>query len=355
MRVPAILKPSKRKIIILVVLLFAAFLAFNFFGQKKQIPLQFAEVKRQDIKATVASSGILTGKNTANLKFKSSGKLAYLNVKAGDKVYTGQVIAGLDTQDLNITLQQAQNTLRDKQAIAEKAEDDVKDHSSDESFAQKVTRTTAQAARDSAFDAVKAAQRAFQDAVIISPIEGIVTQAIQVKGQTVGGADLIAQIVDTSNLYFDTDVDEADLSRVSLGQAVEVTLDAYPEKILKGAVDQILPQTKTTSSGATVVTVRIKLEDPTLAFVNGLTGQASIISTEVKGALTIPQEALRDDNTVITQTKDGLKSKKVTPGIRSDIDVEIKDNLTEGEKVLLNPPTSGLPNRNRNPLLRFFR
>lgn len=339
MRIPNILKPNKKRIFILVALILATIIGFNFFGQKKQIPLQFAEVKKQDIKATVSSSGTLTGKNTANLKFKSSGKLAYLNVKAGDKVYAGQVIAGLDIQDLSITLQQAQNTLRDKQAIALKAEDDVKDHSSDESFAQKVTRTTAQAARDSAFDGVKAAQRSFQDAVIVSPIEGIVTQAIQVTGQTVTGADLIAQVVDTSGIYFDTDVDEADLSKVSLGLRAEVTLDAYSEKVFRGTVDQILPQTKTTSSGATVVTVRIKLEDYTLSFVNGLTGQASIINTEVKNALTIPQEALRDDNTVIVQTKDGLKSKKVTPGIRSETDVEIKEGLSEGEKVLLNPPS----------------
>ena len=355
MRVPKVLKLSRKKVAILIILILAVMLGFNFFGRKKETPLQFTEVKKQDIKATVSSSGTLTGKNTVNLKFKSSGKLSYSNISPGDKVYAGQVIAGLDTQDLNIALQQAQNTLRDKQAIAEKAEDDVKDHSKDESFAQKVTRTTAQAARDSAFDGVKAAQRAFQDAVIVSPIEGIVTQAIQVTGQTVTGADLITQVVDTSAIYFDTDVDEADLNKVSLELNAEVILDAYPEQILKGTVDQILPQTKVTSSGATVITVRIKLDDFKLSFVNGLSGQASIISTEVKNALTIPQEALRDDNTVIIQSKDGLKPQKVTPGIRSDTDVEIKEGLIEDEKILLNPPSSGLPSRNSNPLQGFFR
>jgi len=136
-------KPSKKKIIILIVLLVIGIGGFLLFGNKKKPVLQFAKVKRQDIRSTVSSSGNLTGKNTANLHFKSSGKLAYINVKEGDPVKPGQVIAGLDTQDLNIQLQQAQNTLRDKQAIAQKAEDDVKDHSADESFAQKVTRTLA--------------------------------------------------------------------------------------------------------------------------------------------------------------------------------------------------------------------
>ncbi len=348
MKVLKILRPSRNKVIALIILSAAVFLGFYFFGQKKPAPLQFAEVKRQDIKATVSSSGTLAGKDTANLKFKSSGKLSFINVKAGDRVYAGQVIAGLDTQDLSITLQQAQNTLRDKQAIAEKAEDDVKDHSKDESFAQKVTRTTAQAARDSAYDAVKAAQRAFQDATIISPIEGIVTQATFIPGQVVGAADLIAQIIDTSSIYFDTEVDEADIGSLSLGQKSEVFLDAYPNQVFKGVVDQIQPQTKTTSSGATVILVRIKLDDLKITFVDKLSGQASIIITEAANALTIPQEALRNDDTVVVQDNGILKSQKITPGIKSDIDVEIKQGLEENEKVLLNPPAPGAKlNQNR--------
>ncbi|KKQ85517.1 MAG: Efflux transporter, RND family, MFP subunit [Candidatus Daviesbacteria bacterium GW2011_GWB1_39_5] len=356
MKIPGILRPSKKKILLLIILLIAGFFILNTFGQKKQTPLQFAEVKKQDIKSTVSSSGSLTGKDSVSLKFKSSGKLSYVNVKTGDTVSTGQVIAGLDTQGLAITLQQAQNTLRDKQAIAQKAEDDVKDHSSDESFAQKVTRTTAQAARDSAFDNVKAAQRAFQDAVIISPLDGIVTQAIETVGQSVSGTDLIVQIVDNSAVYFDTDIDEADISKLSEGQPAEVILDAYPDKIFKGSVEQILPQTKSTSTGATVITARIKLDESKMEFINGLNGQASVILSEQKNVLTIPQEALREDNTVLIQTPDGVRSQKVVPGIRSDTDVEIKEGLKEEDRVVLNPPAQGIPNnRARNPLQGILR
>lgn len=344
MKMPNVLKPGKKKIMILIILLVLGIGSFLLFGNKKKPVLQFAQVKRQDIRSTVSSSGNLTGKNTANLHFKLAGKLAYINVKEGDPVKPGVVIAGLDAQDLNIQLQQAQNTLRDKQAIAQKAEDDVKDHSADESFAQRVTRTTAQAARDSAFDSVKAAQRAFQDAVIVSPnFFGVVTKtSVQVPGQIVTSSDLIAQIVDMSAFYFDTDVDEADISKVAIGTPAEVTLDAYPGETFKGNVDQIFPQTKTTSSGATVVTVRIILDNPKIVFVNGLSGQSSIIYQAQFNALTIPQEALRDDNTVVIQPSRGiLEAVKVEPGISSDTDIEIKSGLLEGEKVLLNPPSRG--------------
>ncbi|MDP3758540.1 MAG: HlyD family efflux transporter periplasmic adaptor subunit, partial [Candidatus Daviesbacteria bacterium] len=146
-------------------------------------------------------------------------------------------------------------------------------------------------------------------------------------------ADLIAQVVDTLAIYFDTDIDEADISSVSQELSAEVTLDSYPGTILKGKVDQILPQTKTTSSGATVVTVRIKLDSSKVTFINGLSGQAAITIREVSNALVIPQEALREDNTVLVQNGQGIRPKNVVPGLRSDTDVEIKNGLNEGEKV----------------------
>lgn len=351
--IPHFLRLDKRRKIAAAIIIVAIILGVNYFTRPKAQVLQFAAVKKQDIKSIVSSSGILTGKSVAHLKFKSAGKLSFVNVVAGDRVKQYQVIAGLDTQDLAIELQQAQNTLRDKQAIVDKALDDVKDHSSDESFTQRVTRTTAQVARDNAYDSVKEAQRAFEDAIIVSPIAGVVTQAIQTPGQTVSGSDLIAQIVDMSSIYFDTDVDEADISKISVGTPAEVTLDAYPNSVFKGLVDQILPQIKTTSSGATVVTVRVILDNPELVFVNGLSGQSSIIYQTSLNTLTIPLEALRDDSSVVIQKNGQLETKKVDVGISSDTDVEIKTGLNEGEKVLLDPPANlNAQNRSRNPLNR---
>lgn len=347
---------GKKRYIFVLFAIIIIFVVWQVLSPKDKTQLQFTQVKKQDIKSTVAASGTLAGKSASNLKFKSSGKLAYINVKAGNQVAFGQAIAGLDTGDLATVLQQAQNTYRDKQALAQKAEDDVKDHNSDETFAQKATRTTAQVARDNAYDSVKSAQSAVDEAVLVSPISGIVTQAIAVSGQTVSSSDVIAQVVDISEIYFDTDVDEADVAKIKPGLAAEITLDPYPNKIFAGIVEQIIPQTKTTSSGATVISIRIKLQEATLTFVNGLTGQAAIIIAEVKNALTIPQEALREDNTAIVQGSEGLRAQKVEPGIFSDTDVEIKQGLTEGERVLLNPPAPGARlNQNRGAFGGIFR
>jgi macrolide-specific efflux system membrane fusion protein len=310
---------------------------FVFSPKKAATPIQTAAVTRSDIQSTVGASGTLAGKDSATLRFRSGGKLASLNVKVGDEVTAGQTIAGLDTQDLNITLSQAWNNYRDKQAVVQKILDDVKDHDSDETFAQKQARTTAEVARDNAYESVKAAQRAFQDAVIVAPIAGTITAADPVAGQFVSPTDTITQIVDWSDIYFDTEVDEADISKVSLGQLANVTLNAYPDQTFKGTVAEIKPNTKTTSNGATVVIVRINLGHPNVKLISNLNGQATIVTSEVHNALTIPQEALKDDDTVVVSKDQSFTTVKVEPGIRSDTDVEIKNGLSEGQTVVKNP------------------
>jgi RND family efflux transporter MFP subunit len=311
---------------------------FFLFTQKPKVDsLQYAAVTRQDIVRSVSASGVVAGKDTANLRFRTGGKIAYLKVEVGDTVTPSQLIAGLDTQDLSITLQQARNTLTAKQATLYKIYDDVKGHESDETHTQKDLRTQAEVAANNAYDGVKAAERAFQDAVLYTPIGGVITQAPLFAGQFVSPSDLVVQIVDDSEIFFDADVDESELGSVKIGQSTEITLNAYPDQTFTGTVTKILPQTKVTSNGATVVTVRIALPPGVVRFVNGLSGQALITAQSSISTLTIPSEALVDDEYVYVQTPKGPEKRKVTVGIRSDTQVEIKDGINEKDNVIKNP------------------
>lgn len=341
MKIVHLLKPSKIKITFLIILIILGFLGYFFFIKGKEKPLDFAQAKKQTIRSAISSSGILTGKESAKLHFKSAGKIASLKAKEGDNVKAYDFIASLDTKQIEIDLQQARNSLVAKEAAAKKAEDEVKDHDKDETFSQKVTRTAAQTARDNAYDDVKAAQESLNDAYLYSPISGVITQASFVAGQNVLSTDLIAEVVNIEEIYFDTEVDEADISKVSVGQQAEVTLDAYPDRKLQGSVEKIIPQTKKTSSGATVIVVRIKLEEKNLTFINELSGQSEIITKVSKNTLTIPLGALREDNSVVIEQNGQLKESKVETGVSSDEDVEILSGVNEGDKVLLNPPPPG--------------
>lgn len=307
---------------------------------------------RGDIRQTISASGVLAGKDSASLKFKKSGKLAYVNVKVGEEVEKGEVLAGLDTQDLDIALRQAELDYNAKKASAQKAEDDVKDHDDDETYTQKETRTKAQAAQNIAFDSVKEAKRTYQDAIIASPIDGIITQVNFVAGQNVSVTDLVIQVIDKSEVMFEAEVDEADIGKIALGQKVEVSLNSYPDRFFSGEIIEITPITKTTTSGATVIVVKIKLDNPTINFIANTNGQAEIIIKESKRTLKIPQESLKEGREVLVKNGQNYQTIKVDLGVSSDEEIEVLSGLQEGSEIVTNP--EAVKPKSSNPILRFL-
>jgi HlyD family secretion protein len=320
-------------------------LAFIFWPKNNTKPqFEYTKAEITNIQKLVTASGILTGKNSVDLKFKISGKISYLPFKTGDSVKKGQTIASLDTQDLSIALQQAQNTLRDKQAIVTKILDDVKDSDTDETFTETQLRTTAEVARDNAYDSVKAAQRAFQDTSLQTPISGKITKLPVDLGTNVSAGEIVSQIVDISEIVFEIDLDEYDIGKVKIGMPAKISLNSYPNEIFDGSVSEIQTSTKTTDSGATVVVVKIKLSDTSLMFIQGLNGQAEIITSEKTNVLAIPIDSVREDNTVLVKTTEGFEIKTVTTGESSDSLIEVTSGLKPGDEVMLNPPLPGQEN-----------
>lgn len=326
------------KVVVTVLAVLAFFIVRGILAGPTPVAPTFASASREDIKEIVSASGVLQGGQNAELRFLGAGKLAYLGVKSGDTVTKGQVIARLDTIDLGIALQQAQNTLRDREAAVQKVLDDVKGHSADESFAQKTLRTSAEVARDNAYDAVRAAQAAFRNSVITAPFAGVVTNEITVvPGQNVTAADRIALVSDFTEVAFEADIDESEIGKVALGQEVEISLDSYEDEVFSGRIAQIMPSVVTGTTGATTVKVKIILDGTAVNKIYGLNGTADIVTAKKSGVLTIPLEALYTEDEVIVERNGKLEVVKVKTGISSDTSIEILDGLASGERVVTNP------------------
>lgn len=330
------IRAIKRRYIIGLAIAILLVVFFAVRGNGNKIQPDITSVERKDIRQEVSASGTLNGVDSVSLHFKNSGKLAYIKVKTGDKIAKWQVIAGLDTQDLETALRQAQNTLRDKRAIVDRIKDDNKDVTS-ETYAQRQTRTTAEVAQDNAYDSMLTAQKAVQDAVILAPIAGVVTKADFVPGENVSLTDTIAQVIDFSAIVFFAEVDEADIARIAVGQKAEITLNAYGDKIFNGKVSEIMQEAKTTSNGATVIIVKILLDDQAIKNIAGLNGQVNIVTSEKDNVLSIPLDALQSDNTVFVKTATGFKKQKVRVGFKSDVSAEITGGLKEGDRIVTNP------------------
>ena len=77
-------------------------------------------VAKQDIKQTVLATGTITSQSNLNLSFKNGGILSKINVKVGDKVRKGQVLAMLDQRDASASLNQAKASVLSAQANYQK-------------------------------------------------------------------------------------------------------------------------------------------------------------------------------------------------------------------------------------------
>lgn len=84
---------------------------------------------------------------------------------------------------------------------------------------------------------------------ITSPIDGTIVKNDVVENESVNAASPLATVADTNNLYVGVNIEETDIRKISVGQDVKITLDAYPHKKFKGKVTEIDNTTQTYFSG----------------------------------------------------------------------------------------------------------
>ncbi|TSC85483.1 MAG: HlyD family secretion protein [Microgenomates group bacterium Gr01-1014_16] len=286
-------------------------------------------VERKDVVQTLTLSGKVAAEREAKLRFLSSGKLGYIKVKEGDVVKKGQSLMGLDQRDLAAAETAAYYSYIAADANAKEAEDLVKGHDKDETYVQKNDRVAAQTARDKAYEAWQTAIRAKQNGNLVAPIDGVVVNvSVNVSGETVGVTDGV-DIVDPESLYFDTEVDEADLNKIVEGMEARVKLDAFAGRDFEGTILKIGYETRVSDTGATVIPVRVKLSNMNLRV--GLNGDATVVTGEAKNVLTLPIEAVVDGK---VENAEGEKI-NVETGLEGETDIEIRSGVKEGDKIVI--------------------
>lgn len=318
---------------------------FFFVSRKPVIKVETFKVGKGEIIESISSSGRIDAQEKADLTFQGSGRLSWVGVKEGAAVKKYQAIAKLDTVLLNAAYQEAMNSYRSYEAAAQKAEDDVKGHSADETFTQKSTRMAAQVARDNAYDAVKAAEQSLKFATITAPFNGLITKAEPAfPGSNVTSATAVYSLVNPETFYFSTEVGETDITKVKVGQKVILSLDAFSEKPFESFVENIGIASVITSTGGTAYKVKISL--PKTEGVNfrlGMNGDAEIIIKTITDVLSVPSDSVVEDNngSFVWVVKAGKAKKvKVEVGGSSVESTEIKSGLSEGDLVIVGPPAA---------------
>jgi HlyD family secretion protein len=341
---------------------------------------QTATVTRGPITQLVTATGTLNPVVNVQVGSQVSGNIAKLFVDFNSEVKAGQTVAQIDPMLFQAAVTQAEGDLASAQAALELAK--VNATRTQALFNQKNSSQqdldTAMASLHQAEANVKIKQGALDKAkadldhsTITSPIDGVVISRSVDVGQTVAAslqAPVIFQIAnDLTKMQIDSNVAEADVGAVEVGQDVDFTVDAFPTRTFHGKVVQVRNAPITVQNVVTYDTV-IGVSNPDLKLKPGMTANVSIIIAHKDNVLQIKNAALRyrpaDAATAATpsqqprpasspsgQRPTGARERKpertiyvlsygrpkaaqIKTGISDGIATEVTDGLKEGDSVV---------------------
>ena len=360
-------------------------------------PGKLAKAARGDIAKSVVATGKIQPITKVELKSKASGIVEKLFVDINQIVHKGQVLAQLDQQEIlaQVAAQKAQLAAAEANVVTYNAnieQDRVNAAAPDlpmykstydrnlamsnDGIVSKQTLddaqrnyVAAQNKRDSSVAQIsvdqaklKQAQAQVQQAqasldqlneqlsytTLVSPMDGVVlsrdveigdaVSSILVLGST---ATLVMTLGDTTQVYVQGKVDEADIGSVYLGQPARIRVESFPNKTFNGKVTKIAPL-GVEKDNVTTFEVRVSIDNPTGELKANMTANAEVLITEHKNALTVPEQSVIYDNQKNAfvflpdpKQKDGQRKISVKVGISNGSKTEILDGLKEGETVVL--------------------
>jgi HlyD family secretion protein len=184
------------------------------------------------------------------------------------------------------------------------------------------------------------AQIRLDDTTLTAPFDGVVARINVAPGEQVAQGPVLT-LIDVSRFKVTVTVDEVDVARVAPGQDVEVLIDALGPPPQIGRVQRIAPQA-TNERNVTAYEVELEVAPGDRPLRSGMTATATIITAKRENALSVPVQAVREENGVtvvdVVVNDNGrttLVTQPVETGIRTGDRIEIINGLNEGQQVLL--------------------
>ena len=272
-------------------------------------------------------SGTLKAVNAVLLKARVAGELQGLQVREGDSVQAGQVIARIDPEEVQARLRQAQ-----EQADAASTQIDIaqRQFTNNQALVNQgfISRTALEASESSlraarathraALAATALARKGLDDAVLRAPIAGQIAQRLAQSGERVAIDTRIVEIVDLRQLELEAVLAASDALAVRVGQSATLQIDSGvlgPQLApLQARVARINPSAQAGSRG---VLVYLALE-PAPGLRQGLFVQG-LLDTGQQAQLSVPLSAVRTDKPapyVQLVEHDRVVHRSVQPGPR---------------------------------------
>lgn len=301
-------------------------------------PSDLVTVTQQDLQRSVAVSGALKAVNSAFVKAKVASELKTLSVREGDAVKAGQVIGQLDTSEFDLRLRQAEQT-----ALAAKTQVDMAQRTLTNNRALVSQGFISPTALDTSLSMEASAQANYQasqaavalsrkskaDALLVSPLNGVVSQRLVQPGERVPVDAKVVEVVDLSRMELEAAMAPEDVVNLKVGQVASLTLDGRTQPFA-ARVSRINPSTQAGSRAVLVYLAVDSAKDNAAAPASdsglrqGLFARGSI-KLEKQQALLVPVTAVRIEQAkpyvlVVADGKVALRN--VSLGARGDMSLE---------------------------------
>ncbi|AKL93851.1 efflux transporter, RND family, MFP subunit [Clostridium aceticum] len=370
-------------------------------GKEQRAFVDVFALQKGAIAVTVPANGVLEEVEKQTIYTETNVKVVSVEVKEGDFVKAGQVLATLDSEDLGNQLEIKKKMLGMEKIELAKLEGDqeeaVAEHRRriERSFSLVEEAKASLERSKELYDhgaipqqAYRDEERAYEDALrdyeeikekrvsaefdiqrmqkkiaiteleireiqekmgkqqnkIISHIDGVVTAVHLEAGSIANPANPSFVISNTKDLRIEIKVSEYDIAKVALGQEVEIQTDAVADKTFRGVVEKIAPVARRESTGQTtetVIAVTIKVEETDDLLKPGFTVKTKIINQQQEDVLLVPFDTIMTEangaKTVFVVEEDILHRVEIQTGIESDFEIEIIEGLEVDQKIVLNP------------------
>ena len=306
-------------------------------------------VERRNMRTIIEATGTIAPVDYVDVAPKKTGRITSVLVKENEAVHRGQLVATLDSEELETKKEKAAIDVRDKESKYNRTKYlyDIGAKSQEE-------LETAKFNYDTAVTTLASAQADINDTLIYASMDGVVVGEPQTVGamatQGTNNPTVIMRIADLSKKQILAKIDESDIGDIKVGQDAEFTVDAYKNEIFKAKVTKIsrtdtanlwnIKGSSSSSSSSNAVVyyyVTLDVEDPESKLFPAMTARVTVLQNVRENALAIPIASVKADGegayVMIKESNGKITRRAVQLGISDDDYVEVVSGLSEGDKI----------------------
>ena len=302
-----------------------------------------AEPMRRDIEYLLTALGSVESISDPTLSAETSGQVQQLEVREGDSVTEGQVLATLDDTLHAIETAKAEAELRRADVLRQNQFEEVQ-RLKRLAKSQSVSRDTLedeQAQLEILTAQRDVARKQWEQAVYLesktrvkAPIKGLVTRRHISQGDYVVGGQALFDLVSVDRLRARVSFPEQDAAQIEVGKEVRLTTPAAPGETAIGEITAVNPQIKTHNRA---VEITVEFDNPG-SWLPGASVDAELVVASHEQALSVPVLSLsnRDGKTVVfTLEQDRVRAAVVETGWREDDWIEILKGINPDQQIVV--------------------